>query len=130
MVVGNSILHHLPFKEAIDEILRVLIPDGYVWFSEPNYLNPQIFIQKNSEFVKRFVGDSPGEKAYNRWFISKNLVKRGFVKVRVTPYEFLHPLTPRSLTKPLMLLTDRFEKIPFIKEFAGSLEIVAQKKGK
>lgn len=40
VVFGNSILHHLDFCRALDEIRRVLKPDGRIVFFEPLGINP------------------------------------------------------------------------------------------
>lgn len=39
-VFGHSILHHLEFTQALDEISRVLKPDGIMVFIEPLGINP------------------------------------------------------------------------------------------
>jgi ubiquinone/menaquinone biosynthesis C-methylase UbiE len=92
VVFGSSILHHLDFKKSSEEIFRVLKPGGRMVFAEPNMLNPQIFIQKNVPFIKRWLGDSPDETAVVRWSMKKLLQQTGFKKVRVFPYDFLHPV--------------------------------------
>lgn len=40
MVFGSSILHHLDFTRALDEIRRVLTPNGRILFTEPLDNNP------------------------------------------------------------------------------------------
>lgn len=40
MVIGNAILHHLDFTRALDEIKRVLKPNGKMLFVEPLGINP------------------------------------------------------------------------------------------
>lgn len=40
MVFGGAILHHLDFTKALDEIERVLRPDGRIIFVEPLGINP------------------------------------------------------------------------------------------
>ena len=77
--------------------IRQLRPGGVARFSEPNLLNPQIFLQKNIGFLKRLAGDSPDEYAFTRWQIARSLRDAGFVDISVTPYEFLHPSTPERL---------------------------------
>lgn len=39
-VMGISILHHLPFYAAIEELKRVSLPDSMLLFMEPSSLNP------------------------------------------------------------------------------------------
>lgn len=40
MVFGDAILHHLDFVRALDEIKRVLTPNGRILFCEPLSVNP------------------------------------------------------------------------------------------
>jgi len=40
VVFGNAILHHLDMSKALDEVQRVLAPDGCVLFLEPLDMNP------------------------------------------------------------------------------------------
>jgi SAM-dependent methyltransferase len=40
MVFGDAILHHLDFVRALDEIKRVLRPNGRILFCEPLSVNP------------------------------------------------------------------------------------------
>jgi SAM-dependent methyltransferase len=88
--VGSSILHHLRPAVALEEVFRVLRPDGFIAFAEPNMLNPQIAIQKNIPVIKRWLGDSPEERAFFRWQATKLLENAGFDRIAVTPYDFLH----------------------------------------
>jgi ubiquinone/menaquinone biosynthesis C-methylase UbiE len=126
-VVGSSILHHLRPVVALDEVFRVLRPEGYIAFAEPNMLNPQIAIQKNIPVIKRWLGDSPDETAFFRWQAKKLLENAGFDRIAVTPYDFLHPLTPPRLIPLISALGRALEKLPFVREIAGSLIIVGHK---
>ncbi len=47
VVIGSSILHHLDLNPAIKEIYRVLKRGGGIVFTEPNMLNPQIWLERN-----------------------------------------------------------------------------------
>jgi SAM-dependent methyltransferase len=42
VIVGRAILHHLDLDTAIGELLRVLRPDGKMFFVEPLYHNPLV----------------------------------------------------------------------------------------
>lgn len=126
-VIGCSILHHLDLKQALKEINRVLKPQGQIFFSEPNMLNPHIFIQKNIPWVKRLSGDSPDETAYTKWNLEKTLNSEHFTKISIAPFDFLHPSTPRIFIPFVNNLGRYLEKFPLIKEIAGSLFITAEK---
>jgi SAM-dependent methyltransferase len=126
-VVGSSVLHHLEIREALREIYRVLKSGGTIYFTEPNMLNPQIAIQKNVSWVKRKLGDSPDETAFFRWPLQRLLERTGFRDVRIDPFDFLHPKTPRLLVSRLNALGRFLENMPMISEFAGSFYIRAVK---
>lgn len=124
-VVGSSILHHLQIGRVMPEIRRVLRPGGKLAFAEPNMLNPQIMIQKNVPFVKRWLGDSRDERAFFRWSLKRLLQRQGFKDVWITPYDFLHPLTPKALVSWVERLGRTLERVPVFREIAGSLVIAA-----
>ena len=93
-VVGCSILHHLEWGRALKDYFRALKPGGAIRFSEPNLLNPQIFLQKTIPVLKRWAGDSPDEYAFSRFAIARVLHRVGFSRVNVMAFEFLHPAIP------------------------------------
>ncbi|MCO6430299.1 MAG: methyltransferase domain-containing protein [Deltaproteobacteria bacterium] len=125
-VMGVSILHHLEWDKCLEECFRVLRPGGVVRFSEPNLLNPQIYLQKNIPFLKRLAGDSPDEYAFTKRQIVRALEKASFEKISVKPYEFLHPSTPRSLI-PIVVKIEKLVSATPLVEIAGSLLIEAYK---
>ena len=126
-VFGSSVLHHLDLDKASEEIFRVLKRGGRIVFAEPNMLNPQILLQKNIPFIKRWVGDSPDEKAIVRWQYKALLEKIGFRNVQIFPYDFLHPFTPDFMIPLVNRIGKLIEKIPALKEIAGSVIIYAEK---
>jgi len=126
-VVGSSVLHHLDMEKAVSEMYRVLKPNGSVAFTEPNMLNPQIALQKNIPWLKQKMGDSPDETAFFRWSISSLLKKYNFTQIEVIPFDFLHPAIPPKLIKSVSGVGNFIEKVPLMKEIAGSLYIRAVK---
>jgi SAM-dependent methyltransferase len=127
VVFGSSVLHHLDMDKSLKEIFRVLKPGGRIVFEEPNMLNPQIFIQKNIPFIKKWLGDSPDETAIVRWKMKALMERNGFRNVKLFPVDFLHPSTPSFLVKPVKWLSDVLQEIPLIKEIAGSIFIYGEK---
>jgi ubiquinone/menaquinone biosynthesis C-methylase UbiE len=126
-VVGNSILHHLPLVECAAEAYRVLKHGGLFWFSEPNMMNPLVALEKNIHWLGRWLQNSPDETAFFRWRLRKVFYDIGFRKVRVEPFDFLHPAIPRALVRPFDLLGRWLEQIPIVREITGSLLIRAAK---
>ena len=126
-VVGSSILHHLNVEETLKECWRVLRPGGCVALAEPNMLNPQIFVMKNVPVIKRWMKEDPDETAFIRWRLARTFRQLGFKEVRAFPYDYLHPSIPRPLVPLIERMGQCFEQIPFIREFAGSLIIIAKK---
>ena len=125
-VVGISILHHLDMGSVTPEIRRVLKNRGRIVFTEPNMLNPQIFVQKNVPFFKRLMGDSPDERAFTRWPLQRFLEKYGFVNVNVLPFDFMHPFSPSFAIGLISRLGTALERVPVVREIAGSLLISAE----
>jgi len=126
-VYGSSVLHHLNLPKALPEMLRVLRPGGAFVFTEPNMLNPQIMLQKNIPPLKALMGDSPDETAFFRWNIKGILLDSGFSVVKAEPFDFLHPWVPGALAPAVGGLGAVLERIPLLREIAGSLLITATK---
>jgi len=126
-VVGSSVLHHLNLRRALLEINRVLKKNGKAIFTEPNMLNPQIILQKNIKPIGKILGDLPSETAFFRWQLTKIFLEAGFKKVSIKPFDFLHPWVPQFCIKGIEKIGLLLEKIPIIREIAGSLLIIAEK---
>lgn len=126
VVLGNAILHHLNPHRALDEFHRVLKPGGRIVFTEPNMLNPQIALQKNWGWLKEKLGDTPEERAFLAWKVRRLLEKFGYSVGLAIPFDFLHPAIPKELIVPVQMLESFLEKIPLVREIAGSLLIVGK----
>ncbi|MFH1727656.1 MAG: class I SAM-dependent methyltransferase [Pseudomonadota bacterium] len=126
-VYGSSVLHHMEIKKCLSEIFRVLRKAGKIAFTEPNMFNPQIALQKNISFIGKRLGDSPDETAFFKWKLKRQFKQAGFIDIKIIPFDFLHPALPTPFIKPINTLGMYLEKLPLIKEIAGSLFISARK---
>jgi SAM-dependent methyltransferase len=126
-VVGSSVLHHLELQEALPRIFELLRSGGHLSFAEPNMLNPQIFLERKVPFVRERMHVSPDETAFVRWTFANQLRRWGFADVRLTPFDWLHPFTPRRAIGVVGAVGAALERLPLLREFAGSLVIHARK---
>ena len=127
MVIGNSILHHIPVNECLKETLRVLKPGGRIFFFEPNMMNPQVALEKNVRFIGKRLQNSEDETAFFRWSLAAMLRSAGFHNASVVPFDFLHPGVPEAMINLMDSLGRGLEKISIVKEISGSLIISASK---
>jgi len=127
IVVGSSILHHLNLNPALKEVYRVLKNGGMVILTEPNMLNPQIWLERKITFIRKLTNNSPDETAFIRWGLKKEFINLGFKNVSIRPFDFLHPFTPSMLIPFISNIGNLVESIPLAREIAGSLLIYALK---
>lgn len=127
VVCGISILHHMSWKKALRESYRILKKGGGIFFTEPNYYNPFIFMALHSKKMRKRYEFSPDETALVRWEVEKYLNEIGYKNVTVTNFDFLHPSTPKESIRKMIKLSSFLEKMPIIKEISGSLIIYAEK---
>ena len=122
-IIGSSVLHHLDIPVAIETCRRLLATGGRMVFAEPNLLNPQVWMERT--FRGWFPYVSPDETAIVRWRLQRQLLQAGFSDVVITPFDWLHPSTPASLIGAVGGAGRVFERVPGLREFAGSVLIAA-----
>jgi SAM-dependent methyltransferase len=120
-VYGSSVLHHLDLERALAEVHRVLKPGGRIVFTEPNILNPQCLVMFKVAATKPVFGVSPGEMAFTRFRAVRAMRAAGFAEATATPFDFLHPATPAALVGALDRAGTWVERVPLLREIAGSL---------
>ena len=126
-VYGSSILHHLDLDAALAEVFRVIRPGGRAAFAEPNILNPQVAVMFHMGITKRYFGVSPDEMAFSRFRAARAMRGAGFLDVTVEPFDFLHPSTPAAWIGAVSSFGEKLERIPLVREMAGSLLISGSK---
>jgi len=124
-VIGSSVLHHLDINASLARIHALLRPGGMMSFAEPNMLNPQVFVERR--FRRWFSYVSPDETAFVRWRLAGVLSRAGFEKIEISPFDWLHPSTPASMIDPVKRIGQWLERIPIVRELAGSLWICARR---
>jgi len=125
-IIGMSVLHHLDVDKALREFHRVLKKGGRIVFSEPNMLNPQVFIER-LYFLRAYFHNTPDETAFVRFALNRTLQYHGFAEISIRAFDFLHPKTPAVMVGVADKLSRTLEQIPIISEIAGSLFIEAIK---
>lgn len=128
-VIGNSILHHLSPQRCLGELFRVLRPGGSLLFFEPNQLNPQVAFEKTLGrlLMAKAIEVSPTERTFSRWTYARYLRDSGFGSVRVKPFDFVHPITPRMAVGLVDALGRFVEHVPVLREISGSLLLQAKR---
>jgi SAM-dependent methyltransferase len=124
---GSSILHHLDLARALGESFRLLRPGGRIVFAEPNILNPQVVVMFRLAATKEYWGVSPDEMAFSRFHAARELRKAGFRAASVRPFDFVHPSLPPALLPVASGFSRFLERLPLVREIAGSLLIVARR---
>jgi len=127
-VIGSSVLHHMHLRSALERIHRLLKPGGWLSFAEPNMLNPQVFVERalrHCRPVSRRVLEH--EMAYVRGRLRAELQWAGFNGIDIRPMDWLHPRIPRGAIPTVTRLEAVLERIPLVRELAGSLYLLAQK---
>ena len=125
VVYGSSVLHHLDVPRALAEVRRVLRPGGRLVFAEPNLVNPQVTVMFKLGATKRYFGVSPDEMAFTRCYARRVLERLGFADVEVRPFDFVHPAVPAPLIRAVARLGRALERLPAVRELAGSLALTA-----
>ncbi|HJX58999.1 MAG TPA: methyltransferase domain-containing protein [Patescibacteria group bacterium] len=127
VICGFYVLHHLNIRRTNEEVERLIKPGGIVFFYEPNILNPIVFLIKSTPFLKKKVGDSPGEWGINPLKTDKYFP--GLEVIKITQSEYLFPLEilPDKLLVFLDRITARFTRWPLFRYIGGSVQLCLKK---
>lgn len=127
VIYGSSVLHHLDMAAAMPVLYNALRPGGRLVFTEPNMANPQVWLERHVPAIRRAVGASPDETAFYRTGLTRLLRRTGFDDIRVRPFDWLHPGTPRWLIAAVAGVGRFLEVLPVVREISGSLMIFARR---
>ena len=129
IVYGLGILHHLQFTQSINEISRILKPNGTLLFIEPLGTNPIINLYRKLSPKSRSEDEHPlVEKDFK--FIKEKLTNvtlkyYGFFTLVFFPFYKSHQKS--IIFRGLIKLDQLFFKIKFFRLFAWSVLIIAKK---
>jgi ubiquinone/menaquinone biosynthesis C-methylase UbiE len=126
-VYGSSVLHHLDLDASLRELHRVLKPGGRLVFAEPNLLNPQVVYMFKYGPAKERFGVSEDEMAFTRFRARNALRDAGFTAIDIAPFDFLHPQTPVGWLDRIASLGRALERVPLVREIAGSMLLRARR---
>lgn len=126
-IFGNGILHHLyhHLDTVLPALRRRLHPGGRFLFWEPNLWNPYVWAIFSHATLRRHALLEPDEMAFSSPWIMQKLSAAGFQDIRVSTRDFLLPITPAKLIKPLVWCGDLAERIPLVRRMTQSLFISA-----
>jgi dolichol-phosphate mannosyltransferase len=126
--VGTGILCHDEYPRTLRALWRVLKPGGQLIFFEANYWN-QVFLKNALPPLARWAGEARCQIGLRKYRLMQMTSHQGFTHVDVTPFDIVHPRTPRFLLSVVQTLGFVLEHAPVIRELRGTLYIWARKLG-
>ncbi|MDD4877341.1 MAG: class I SAM-dependent methyltransferase [Dehalococcoidales bacterium] len=127
VVVSSFLLQHVETELVLPEMYRILKPNGCLGAFVPNILNPLHYSRARVGFMRSILHENSQSEDFNRWQWEKILSRQGFNSIVVRPIEFTSPYLPLGILPLATKISEILERLPLIKEFAGSLLIVARK---
>ena len=109
------------------ELKKLLRPGGQILFFDPNPWNPYYRLRRLISKLFFFFGKADNNESLNRVDLFTLLSEAGYIKIKILPYDFLFPPVPKLLLWPMQNLSLILENFPYVRNFAGSLFIWAQK---
>jgi dolichol-phosphate mannosyltransferase len=126
-IVGYQLLTDENAGVLLSELKNLLKPGGQILFFDPNPWNPYYRIRKFVSKLFFFFKRTEKNESLNRIDLFPLLSEAGYIKIKILPYDFLFPPLPKILLWPVQNLSLILENFPYVRNFAGSLFIWAQK---
>lgn len=127
IICGFYVLHHLKIERVKVGLIRLLKRNGYVYFCEPNFINPVTFSIWFMPQVKKAMGYSPNEKALNPITLPSQLSPLKTIKITTSEYMWPISLLGVNLLKFIDMITSALSYVPGINLFGGSIHIWLKK---
>jgi len=128
-IVGTAILCHDQYAYHLSLLYQLLKPGGQILFFEANFWNPQVLLKSVIPPLGRWAGNASCQIGVRKYRLMKAASHQGFTNVEILPFDIIHPLAPRRLIRLLESSAFIIEHAPFIKEFCGTLFILAKRPG-
>ncbi len=128
-VVGTAILCHDRYAEHLRWMIRLLKPGGRLLFFEANFWNVQVFAKTVVPAIGRRTGNARCQVGMRRFRLMQTLSRQGFTEIEITPYDIVHPRTPKALIPAVQAGAFVLEHAPIVREACGTLYISGKKPG-
>ena len=126
-IVGYQLLTDENAGMLFSELKGLLKPGGQILLFDPNPWNPYQKVKRLFSKLFFFFKRAKNFQNFNRFDLSSLLSEIGYIKIKILPYDFLFPPLPKILLWPMQNLSLILENFPYVRNFAGSLFIWAQK---
>jgi dolichol-phosphate mannosyltransferase len=126
-IVGYQLLTDINSGTLFMELKKLLKPGGQILFFATNPWNPYYRIRRLASKVLFFFKQTEKKESLTRIDLFTLVSEAGYIKIKILPYDFLFPPIPKILLWPMQNLSLILENTPYIRNFAGSLFVWAQK---
>lgn len=127
VVISCFVLQHVDMVLVLPEIHRVLRTGGRMSALVPNILNPLHYGRARSKIARAILKENSNSEDLTRWVWERALKKYGFPRSEIIPVEFTSSYVPTNLANLGITVSKVLEKIPVVRELAGTLIITAWK---
>lgn len=128
LVVSSFLLQHVDIWKVLPEMSRILKSGGYFGAIIPNILNPIHYGRSSVNIVRKILHENSDAKNFTRWKWDSILSMYNLKTVCIKPIEFTSPYIPTKLVPLCIKVSQVLEVIPIVREFAGTIIMVARKK--